>query len=153
MKIEIPIPIYDSLILLVVDEDINTLKQFSQSAANVDIGDVDIDIEKCGSGGMTLSTGNMIWCIYIPSTKELSDFNLIRVFSHEICHVVLELIKCVGVNDDEAFCYLQDWLLGKIIVDYFQCTGKLKSIIPNEILRLTCPKTKKSKKKSKCNVK
>jgi hypothetical protein len=149
MKIDIPIPIYDGLILLAVDEDINSLNKFIQETVNIDISEVDIDVDKCGSGGMTLSLGNMVWCVYIPSTKELNDFNLVRVFSHEICHIVLELTKNIGIIGDESFCYLQDWLLGRIMVDYYQCTGNLKGIMPEEIVQMCSSNTKKSRKSPK----
>ena len=148
MKIDIPIPIYDGLILLVVDENIDVLHKYIQEMVNIDI-DEDIDVDKCGSGGMTLSLGNMVWCIYIPSTKELNDFNLIRVFSHECDHICLELTKNLGLVGDESFCYLQDWLLGRIMVDYYQCTGKLKCIMPEGIVDICSSAEKKSQKNKK----
>lgn len=149
MKIDIPIPIYDGLILLVVDEDINTVNKFIQDTVNIDISDIDIDVDKCGSGGMTLSLGNMIWCVYVPSTKDVNDFNLVRVFSHEICHIVLELTKNIGIIGDESFCYLQDWLLGRLMVDYYQCTGKLVGVMPEEIVKMSQLRSKRSKRSPK----
>jgi hypothetical protein len=111
MTSKIRIPTFDATVVFVRNVDKKYLQRYLKREYSYEIENLDDEFS-----GIAAELGNMTWLIYIPDTEYEDDLVwLVRTLSHEANHVVLQMMKKIGVEDDETICYTQDNLLGELL--------------------------------------
>lgn len=110
MTASIRIPTFDADIILIHDVGRDCVKRYAQRKFGCQIEKLYDEFS-----GLTVDADNMTWIVYIPDTQ-LGDFVwLVKTLSHEANHVTLQMMRKIGVQDDETMCYCQDNLLGEML--------------------------------------
>lgn len=110
MTASIRIPTFDADIILIHDVGRDYVKRYAQRKFGCQIEKLYDEFS-----GLTVDADNMTWIVYIPDTQ-LGDFVwLVKTLSHEANHVTLQMMRKIGVQDDETMCYCQDNLLGEML--------------------------------------
>jgi hypothetical protein len=111
MTSRIRIPTFDATVVFVRDVDRDCLQRYLKREYSYEIENIDDDFS-----GIAAEIGNMTWLIYVPDTNYGNDIVwLARTLSHEANHVALQMMKKIGVKDDETVCYTQDNILGELL--------------------------------------
>ena len=109
MTSRIKIPTFDSVVVFMHDVDRSVLQKYAQKN-HIEIDDLDEEFS-----GITVEMDFNVWLVYLPVTKNADLIWLVRTLSHEANHVILQLMKRLGIEDDETTCYAQDHLLGEML--------------------------------------
>ena len=110
MTAKIHIPTFETDVIFITDKDRDYIRKYLKRNFFIEIDNLNDDFS-----GITVYLRDMVWMIYVPDTK-MGDFIwLIKTLSHESTHVVLQMVKKIGITDDEAICYIQDNLLGQLL--------------------------------------
>ena len=110
MTQKIKIPTFDAEIVFVSDVEKDYVIKYVKRRYGFEIERIEQEFL-----GITVELDLMSWMIYIPDTEQVDFIQLVRTLSHESNHVVLQLMRKVGVQDDETVCYCQDNILGELL--------------------------------------
>lgn len=109
MTSRIKIPTFDSTVVFMHDVDRSVLQKYAQKH-DIQIEDLDEEFS-----GITVELDFNVWLVYLPVTRNSDLVWLVRTLSHEANHVILQLMRRLGIEDDETTCYAQDHLLGEML--------------------------------------
>lgn len=140
MTARIRIPTFDATIVYMWDVDKVNLKRYVNKKYKFDIENLHEQF-----AGITVSLDNLSWLIYVPDTGADDLIWLARTLSHEANHVILQLMKAVGVEDEETICYAQDNLLGELL--RYSIKGMIKKKKNNKRKSKTVKEKKKNPRK------
>lgn len=110
MTENIKIHTFEADVVFVCDVDRSHVRRYLKRRYGFEMDRLDEEYS-----GITVELQGMSWMIYVPDT-DVGDFTwLVRTLSHEANHVVLQMMRKIGVEDDETICYTQDNLLGELL--------------------------------------
>ena len=103
---EINIPIYNKLIVLIQADSIKDIDEYVEYYAHQ-------PLEKLGTATQigAASYGNLPGdLLFLGVTPSYSLQELV----HECGHMAWQIFEMIGGRDEEAFCYLLDYIFGKV---------------------------------------
>lgn len=92
------------------DVGVQTVKRYIKKNHVFEVENLEDDYS-----GLTVDMDGMTWLVYVPDTSAGDLVWLVRTLSHEANHVALQMMRKIGVEDDETICYVQDNLLGQLL--------------------------------------
>jgi len=110
MTERINIPTYDADLIFMFDVKRDRVKKYVKKTWGFELEGLNNDYS-----AITVDMEDLTWLIYVPDTERQDMIWLTKTLSHEANHVTLQLMRKVGVEDDEAICYCQDNLLGEML--------------------------------------
>lgn len=101
LKHDIPIPIYDKIVYILIGD----AQEVQDYLTDVYSGDFSFDPNTTDAICLHYDLTNWIW--FDPNTVTPS------IIVHELAHAVFNLMSDIGLDfsDQEAFCYLQEYLV------------------------------------------
>lgn len=110
MKVRIDVEIYSMVVIVVT-----TFEEFKKLHKSAEKEDFNV----------TARYGQYIYVLVTDEWDNMYDYSFIRCMSHELNHAAMRTLERSGVKLDydnqEALCYLQDYLMAK----FFKVVNKL----------------------------
>jgi hypothetical protein len=102
-KLEINIPIYEQQIIVLKADDLKTIDNYIEDcySTSIEAGD-------CRDASTYVLPNNVI---IIGLTTSVTD----KVIVHEAGHAVYQFMRNIGSQDEETFCYVQEFIFDKIV--------------------------------------